>query len=1016
MTRSLLAGLLAAVATVAIGAPAFAAGTTDTVTLTAPKSTQPTVSFAVDLRLPGRVSAVQGRVLYDSSVAQVIGIAPAGGGDVLSPVDVPGGVSFAAYNLRPRNGSTLLHIVAYMNIDGRAQFNVALDSLADSTGHRTTVANRSLTAFVGMGASSATYPAPSVAPAALRATSVSGVRDLNGDGLVGSFDLDSVRAAFAANGGQCAAADSSADANGDGCVDVVDMQAVAANTGLQTGALKLSGDTAKLLHLSSASSNTASTQSAQTAAAAVVNAPFVVTSALDTPDAHNGDGICADSQGRCTLRAAITESNWQNGANTINFNIAGAGSAPVVIQMTSAMSLIQDQTGGLSIDGYTQPGASVNTATVGSNAVPGIELRGLAASGKNDNGLFITSANNTVRGFLLNEHYRSFYLDTSDAHDNYIVGNILGFKANGAAQTHRGANGIRLNTGSNANHVGTSALSDRNVIGNYTHPVDYYGPTTTGNFIQGNALCMTPSGMGTAYCATGIDHNFGPKNNLEGGPNPGDRNVIGGTTLNGIEISHGWDPQTRDSNATWKNSGNQIVGNWIGFRGDGSYNSAFLSGQNTPNNNDANGVNVYDGSSFNLVQGNYIGASWDGINTMSPTSTGNTFRGNIIGLSPLGQAAPLGRYGIDVRTHTKTGLIEANQIHNAAVYGIGLVQADVLWFKLTKNIITDMNGPAIYEVPNATDPTKGADNLLAVPVITSATTTRANGNGIVGATVEVYRADRPAGQSGLPVEFLGSSVVGNDGRWQVPISTAAGNRVVALQINTAGNTSVLGTNVTVAQQQGPNYIANDAFGRTVGSGWGSADIGGTYSVQGTTASYSVGSGAGTIRAGSAGATRAALLNSTSQADVDMKVRVSADKVATGGTYTVYAIARRDTNNEYRAKLIFNANGSVSVQASVLSNGSEIALGAAVVISGLSQSANGYIWLRSTITGSNPTTVNVKAWADGQSEPNNWQFTAADSTASVQAAGSVGLRLWISGGVSNAPITFSLDDYSVVGLD
>jgi CSLREA domain-containing protein len=1010
MIRSLVSGLLSVLILLSVATTAFAGNNVDGVTLSAPKGVAQDLSSALTLRLPARVTAISGRVLYDTNAAELVGIAPKGKGEVLSPVDVQGGSAFAAYGLKAKAGATVLRIVFVSQVPGRVQFNVVIDSVASSTGARTSVSSGVLSATVSVAGGSRFFAAPSGTPAATpRAAAASMARDLNGDGLVGQVDMDSVRAAWAASAGACSAADASADANGDGCVDVVDMQDVAANNGRVVGALRASGDTARLL-------KTSSSVSGAPAGNLTANSPFVVNSALDTADARNGDGICADSQGRCTLRAAITESNWQKGANTINFNISGAGTAPVAIQMTKAMSLIQDNSGGLTIDGYTQPGAHVNTATVGSNAIPGIELRGLASSGTRDNGFFITSANNTVRGFLMNQHYRSFYLDTDDAHDNYIVGNIVGFRASGAAQTNRGANGIRINTGAHANHIGTSALDDRNIIANYTHPIDFYGPTTSGNFVQGNALCMSPSGMATAYCATGIDHNFGPKDNLEGGPNPGDRNVIGGTSLNGIEVSHGWNPDTHKATMDWQNTGNQVIGNWIGFRGDGSYSADFLSGQNTPNSNDANGVNVYDGSSFNTVQGNYIGARWDGINTMSPSSTGNIFRNNIIGLSPLGQAAPIGRYGINVRTSTKTGLIEGNEIHNAAVYGIGLTNQNVLWFKLTKNIITDMTGQAIYEAPNPNNPSTGANNLLAVPVITSATTSKASGTGIKGATVEVYRASRSAGQSGNPVEYLGSAVVGNDGRWSANISTAQGNRVVALQINAAGNTSILGTNVAVGQQTGPSYVAQDAFGRTATNSWGSADTGGQYTLQGTAGNYDVGSGSATIRVPAAGNTRAAMLNSTSQRDVDIQIRVSADRVAAGGQYVMYAVARRNTNNEYRAKLIFNANGSVSVQASVVNNGKESALGSAVVVSGLTQSADGYIWLRATVSGTSPTTVNVKAWANGDNEPNGWQFTATNSTASVQGAGSVGLRLWLSGSVTNAAVTFRFDDYSALALN
>src|SRR5580765_5828894 len=46
-------------------------------------------------------------------------------------------------------------------------------------------------------------------------------------------------------------------------------------------------------------------------------ATFNVNSTVDSVDAAPGDGTCADSLGRCTLRAAIMESNASTSANTI---------------------------------------------------------------------------------------------------------------------------------------------------------------------------------------------------------------------------------------------------------------------------------------------------------------------------------------------------------------------------------------------------------------------------------------------------------------------------------------------------------------------------------------------------------------------------------------------------------------------------------------------------------------------------------------------------------------------------
>jgi hypothetical protein len=65
--------------------------------------------------------------------------------------------------------------------------------------------------------------------------------------------------------------------------------------------------------------------------------------------------------GRCTLRAAIEEANDTAGDDTINFNIGGTG-AGKTISPSSALPTITDT---ITIDGYTQTGASPSTLDEG---------------------------------------------------------------------------------------------------------------------------------------------------------------------------------------------------------------------------------------------------------------------------------------------------------------------------------------------------------------------------------------------------------------------------------------------------------------------------------------------------------------------------------------------------------------------------------------------------------------------------------------------------------------------------
>jgi hypothetical protein len=207
-------------------------------------------------------------------------------------------------------------------------------------------------------------------------------------------------------------------------------------------------------------------------------------------------------------------------------------------------------------------------------------------------------------------------------------------------------------------------------------------------------------------------------------------------------------------------------------------------------------------------------------------------------------------------------------------------------------------------------------------------------------------------------------------------------------------------------------VVNDTFTRERGDGWGSANTGGAYTMFGTSGSFSVDGSAGHMLVG-AGLSRGALLNSVSRRDVDIKFRVKPDKVSMGGKNFVYAVARRIGSNEYRPRLIFNPDGTVSVSASILVNGVETALGTPVVAPGVGQ--NAFVWFRAQVTGSNPTTIKVKAWQSGSSEPSGWQFTTTNSNSACQSAGGVGLRAYVSSSATNGPIDWKFDDYKVIGL-
>ncbi len=211
-------------------------------------------------------------------------------------------------------------------------------------------------------------------------------------------------------------------------------------------------------------------------------------------------------------------------------------------------------------------------------------------------------------------------------------------------------------------------------------------------------------------------------------------------------------------------------------------------------------------------------------------------------------------------------------------------------------------------------------------------------------------------------------------------------------------------------------VAADAYERSVSNGWGADDTGGAYALEGNPASFSVGAGSGSIVLPNSNSNRAATLSGVSARDVDATIRLGANKRPTGGSLFVYLPVRRSGPNAYRPKAILHPNGTVSVHAGIVINNTESSLGAAVVVGGLTHAANTFIRLRAQVSGANPTTISVRAWADGAPEPATWQFVAVNSAAEVQQPGAVGVRAYLHGGATNAPLIVSVDDLLVESHD
>jgi PKD repeat protein len=223
------------------------------------------------------------------------------------------------------------------------------------------------------------------------------------------------------------------------------------------------------------------------------------------------------------------------------------------------------------------------------------------------------------------------------------------------------------------------------------------------------------------------------------------------------------------------------------------------------------------------------------------------------------------------------------------------------------------------------------------------------------------------------------------------------------------------TSQEVTVDDGPPPVANiaaDAFGRTLAAGWGNADTGGAWSLRGSSTHFTVADGVGRIRMNTPGHGPGSSLNTVSAAGTDTSVRFSLDKPATGGGIYVDVVGRQvGTTGQYMATVRVASNGAVTLQALRAVGSTETILRQATV-AGLTYQAGQQLQLRLQVTGTSPTTVQAKLWPAGTAEPADWQVSATDSTAELQAPGAVGLGVYASGSATNTPVLASFDDLTV----
>ncbi len=263
----------------------------------------------------------------------------------------------------------------------------------------------------------------------------------------------------------------------------------------------------------------------------------------------------------------------------------------------------------------------------------GLNATGTAAIPNSITGLYVVggSSSNLIGGTLAgagntfsgNATY-GVYISDLGTKSNLVQGNFIGTGPQGTTAIPNGFIGIRIWSNTVYNTIGGTNVAARNIIsGNANMGLEMEDFGTCFNVVQGNYIGVARDG-GTALpnAQIGLYLLSGPQSNTIGGTITGAANLISGNGGNGIQF---YGPDT---------SFNLIQGNYIGVASNGTsalpntgigiylefassnvVGGTIAGAGNLISANGNDGIQMYD-ATYNLVQGNLVGTDKTGLHTL----------------------------------------------------------------------------------------------------------------------------------------------------------------------------------------------------------------------------------------------------------------------------------------------------------------------------------------------------------------------------------------------------------------
>lgn len=323
--------------------------------------------------------------------------------------------------------------------------------------------------------------------------------------------------------------------------------------------------------------------------------------------------------------------------------------------------------------------------------------------------LELESADNVLKGLSIVEFPGvAVAISGAGATGNTITGCFIG--TDGTEPLANGGHGIEISGGATDNVIGGTEVADLNVIsGNEGSGIFISGVGTTNNAAIGNYIGVSESGLAAiANGESGVSIVAGATGNQIGGDEEGEGNVLSANSASGVSISGAG------------TTANVVSGNIIGL------NATADSGLGNVNN----GVSILDGATANLIGGTTV-------------AEGNVIGGNA-------GAAVLVEGALTVENTIRFNAITGN-------FGTGITLTD------------------------------GGNTELAAPAITGLGSI--DGTALPGVTVDLYASEDGQGET-----YLATAIADGAGNFTSPVNVEAliGLFITATATDGAGNTSAFG--------------------------------------------------------------------------------------------------------------------------------------------------------------------------------------------------------------------------------